>query len=193
MPRLLRFMIRNAADSPEIVGGTIRRASSPPGNFSTLMTSAPISASSIEHAGPAMTCDRSITFRPASGPFSFCPVTVAIPLPFSVSSLQAILPFPSPPAKYQSVAYQGLAPGNAAKSVEGFAITAQENGTACAANCDFELPGEGPRHRAGHICTARFFGTITALIFGGWKSPAGGDSTVRIKTMSKVEPGTVCD
>jgi len=46
------------ADSPELVAGTTGCVVPPV--ISTLMTSAPISRSSIEHAGPAMTCDRSI-------------------------------------------------------------------------------------------------------------------------------------
>ena len=45
MPRLLRFIIMKAADSSPIFGGTERRESSPPGIFSTLITSAPRSAS----------------------------------------------------------------------------------------------------------------------------------------------------
>ena len=49
----------------------MRCASSPPGIFSTFTTSAPMSASSMVHAGPAITCERSITFSPASGPFRF--------------------------------------------------------------------------------------------------------------------------
>ena len=66
MPRFERFIIRNAADSVPTVGGTERRVSSPPGTFSTLMTSAPMSASMRVQVGPAMMCVRSTTLRPAS-------------------------------------------------------------------------------------------------------------------------------
>ena len=69
MPRLLRFIIMKAADSPSMSGGRKRRASSPPGIFSTLTTSAPMSASMTPQAGPAMICANSITRRPVSGPF----------------------------------------------------------------------------------------------------------------------------
>ena len=69
-PRLLRFIIMNAADSPSISGGRVRRVSSPPGTFSTLMTSAPMSASINPHTGPAMMCANSMTFKPARGPTS---------------------------------------------------------------------------------------------------------------------------
>src|SRR6185503_9537831 len=61
-----------AADSPLIVGGVKRRVSSPPGIFSTLTTSAPMSASSIPQVGPDMMCASSITRRPASGPSIIC-------------------------------------------------------------------------------------------------------------------------
>jgi len=52
MPRLLRFIIMNAADSPAIAGGKKRLESSPPSIFSTLMTLAPISASISPQTGP---------------------------------------------------------------------------------------------------------------------------------------------
>ena len=68
MPRLLRFIIRNAAVSSPSFGGIMWRLSSPLGVFSTLMTSAPISASISEQVGPAMTCVKSITFKPVNGP-----------------------------------------------------------------------------------------------------------------------------
>ena len=70
MPRLLRFIIRNAADSSPILGGAVWRVSSPCGTFSTLITSAPMSASMSVHVGPAMTCVRSTTFSPANGPMA---------------------------------------------------------------------------------------------------------------------------
>ena len=73
MPRLLRFIIMKAADSPSIVGGIERRLSSPSGMRSTLTTSAPMSASMSVQVGPAMTWVRSITFRPSSGPISTSP------------------------------------------------------------------------------------------------------------------------
>ncbi len=68
MPRLLRFIIRKEASSSPIFGGTECRVSSPFGDFSILMTSAPMSASIRVQVGPAMTWVRSTTFRPASGP-----------------------------------------------------------------------------------------------------------------------------
>ena len=63
---LLRLMPRKAADSPLMKGGPMRRESSPPG-FSTLMTSAPMSARSMVQKGPAMTCVQSRTVTPSSG------------------------------------------------------------------------------------------------------------------------------
>src|SRR5687768_1292475 len=68
MPRLLRFIAMNAADSPFTLGRSIKRVSSPPGMRSTLTTSAPRSASSMPQVGPAMICASSRTLRPASGP-----------------------------------------------------------------------------------------------------------------------------
>ena len=68
MPRLLRFIIRNAAVSSPSFGGIMWRLSSPLGVFSTLMTSAPMSASISVQVGPAMTCVKSITFKPVNGP-----------------------------------------------------------------------------------------------------------------------------
>ena len=47
MDRLLRFIARNAADSPLMNGGPMRRVSSPPVGFSTFITSAPMSASNM--------------------------------------------------------------------------------------------------------------------------------------------------
>src|SRR5215470_17435132 len=44
IPRLLRFIIRKAAVSSPIFGGTMRRVSSPPGIFSSLTTSALMSS-----------------------------------------------------------------------------------------------------------------------------------------------------
>src|SRR3954471_3735156 len=67
MPRLLRFIIRKEAASSPIFGGTEWRGSSPFGDFSILMTSAPMSASIRVQVGPAMTWVRSTTLRPASG------------------------------------------------------------------------------------------------------------------------------
>ena len=68
MPRLLRFIIMKAADSPSMSGGRKRRESSPPGTFSTLMTSAPMSASISPQVGPAMMWASSMTLKPDSGP-----------------------------------------------------------------------------------------------------------------------------
>ena len=67
MLRLLRFSVRNAADSPSMNGGPYRRVSSPPLGFSILITSAPISASSIVQNGPANIWLKSTTRIPASG------------------------------------------------------------------------------------------------------------------------------
>ena len=49
-------------------GGSIRRVSSPPSAFSTLITSAPMSASMRAEVGPAITWARSMTRIPLSGP-----------------------------------------------------------------------------------------------------------------------------
>src|SRR5688572_33491379 len=68
MPRLLRFITRNGAEAPLILGPPKPRVSSPPGSFSTLITSAPKSASIIPAVGPAMICASSSTRMPASGP-----------------------------------------------------------------------------------------------------------------------------
>ncbi len=68
MPRLLRFIIMNALDSPLTSGGVKRRVSSPSGKRSTLITSAPMSASSMPAVGPDMMCATSMTLSPASGP-----------------------------------------------------------------------------------------------------------------------------
>ncbi|MNP44110.1 hypothetical protein D3C76_1379580 [compost metagenome] len=54
MPRLLRLTTMNEADSPLAMIGEKRRESSPSGTFSTLTTSAPMSASIIPHTGPDM-------------------------------------------------------------------------------------------------------------------------------------------
>ena len=61
MPRLLRFIAMKEADSPFTEGRSMRRVSSPPGTRSTLITSAPRSASIIPHVGPAMICASSRT------------------------------------------------------------------------------------------------------------------------------------
>src|SRR2546423_5808742 len=68
MPRLLRFIAMKAADSPATEGRLIVRVSSPPGSFSTLITSAPMSASSMPQVGPAMICASSTTLMPVRGP-----------------------------------------------------------------------------------------------------------------------------
>src|SRR5262245_6492195 len=68
MPRLLRLTAMKAADSPFTAGRFMRRVSSPPGTRSTLITSAPRSASSMPQVGPAMICANSRTLTPASGP-----------------------------------------------------------------------------------------------------------------------------
>ena len=54
-PRLLRFIIMKAADWPSIEGVRICRLVSPISVFSTLITSAPMSASIRPHTGPAIT------------------------------------------------------------------------------------------------------------------------------------------
>jgi hypothetical protein len=64
------IIIMNAADSSPIDGGTLRRVSSPPGTFSTLITSAPMSASIKVQVCPAMMCVRSMTLSPASAVMS---------------------------------------------------------------------------------------------------------------------------
>ena len=63
--RLLRLSATKLTLSPLRIGG-VARAMSPFGG-STLMTSAPMSASSVPHNGPAMKLASSITLMPASG------------------------------------------------------------------------------------------------------------------------------
>src|ERR1041385_3810630 len=79
IPRLLRFIIRKAAVSSPILGGIMWRESSPSGFFSTLITSAPMSASISVQVGPAITWVRSMTLSPASGPAGGCGAAMAIP------------------------------------------------------------------------------------------------------------------
>src|SRR3546814_671314 len=66
-PRLLRFIIAKAAESPSTALPK-RRVSSPPGTRSTLITSAPMSARSCPQVGAAMMWLISTTFRPCSRP-----------------------------------------------------------------------------------------------------------------------------
>src|SRR5262245_37409762 len=63
--RLLRLSAAKLTLSPLRIGG-VARLMSPPGG-STLMTSAPMSASSVPASGPAMKLASSMTRRPASG------------------------------------------------------------------------------------------------------------------------------
>src|SRR2546422_7261277 len=65
MSRLLRLMTRYAADSPSLWGGHVRD-SSPEPRSSTLITSAPRSASSMPQKGPARTREQSMTRTPSS-------------------------------------------------------------------------------------------------------------------------------
>src|SRR3989475_211079 len=64
MPRLLRLITRNAADSPSLCGGHVRDSSPLPVS-STLMTSAPRSDSSMAQNGPASTREQSTTRIPS--------------------------------------------------------------------------------------------------------------------------------
>ena len=68
MLRLLRFSARKPAANRSDSREPIRRVSSPPPGRSILITSAPMSASSIVHIGPAMICVKSRTLTPASAP-----------------------------------------------------------------------------------------------------------------------------
>ena len=61
----MRFSAVKLTLSPFRIGG-VARLMSPPGG-STLMTSAPMSASSVPHSGPAMKFANSMTRMPASG------------------------------------------------------------------------------------------------------------------------------
>ena len=63
--RLLRLSAVKLTLSPLRIGG-VARLMSPPGG-STLTTSAPMSASSVPHSGPAMKFASSMTRIPASG------------------------------------------------------------------------------------------------------------------------------
>ncbi len=69
MDRLLRFTARKPALSPSMNGAAFR-VKSPPFGFSTLMTSAPRSASSIPQNGPAMKFVSSRTRIPSSAYFA---------------------------------------------------------------------------------------------------------------------------
>src|SRR5882672_1115569 len=64
MPRLFRLKSRYAAASPSLCGGQVRDSSPGPVS-STFTTSAPRSASSAPHQGPAMTRERSMTRMPS--------------------------------------------------------------------------------------------------------------------------------
>jgi len=61
--RLFLLMLKKAADSSFMNGGPIFLVSSPTPGFSTLITSAPISANSKVQKGPAIIWVRSITFK----------------------------------------------------------------------------------------------------------------------------------
>src|SRR5437879_7050338 len=67
----------------------MRRVSSPPGIFSSLMTSAPMSASMSPQVGPAMTWHSSITLRPASGP-CLAPMSAALELRLGLGEERAV-------------------------------------------------------------------------------------------------------
>jgi hypothetical protein len=69
MPRLLRLSTMNAADSALDRGFRVASRVVATGSFSTLMTSAPMSASSIPHVGPAMICASSMTLIAVQRPF----------------------------------------------------------------------------------------------------------------------------
>src|SRR5206468_9407398 len=62
-----RLVARKVMPMPWWNGGPCVRSGSPSPGSSTLTTSAPRSASSIEQYGPAKTRVKSITFKPASG------------------------------------------------------------------------------------------------------------------------------
>ena len=68
MLRLFRFSARKPPAMSWVRREPMRRVSSPVPGRSTLMTSAPMSASSMVHMGPAMICVRSSTLTPTSGP-----------------------------------------------------------------------------------------------------------------------------
>ena len=72
MPRLLRFIMAKGADSPSVKGPLLRMLS-PSGSRSTLITSAPMSASNCPQVGAAMTWLISITRVPQSRPLSSSP------------------------------------------------------------------------------------------------------------------------
>src|SRR5215472_6097842 len=66
--RLFLLIARKYVETPSsVTGGTQERVSSPAG-LSTLITSAPRSASSIVQYGPASTREKSATSSPDSGP-----------------------------------------------------------------------------------------------------------------------------
>src|SRR5215470_12883175 len=112
MPRLLRLIAMNGADSPLIVGGTIRRESSPCG-FSTLITSAPISASKSPQNGPDITWVISSTRIPSSADFIFLACMPASPSnPFVDPPLggPALFAPPLSPPKHGWTFFQKRAP-----------------------------------------------------------------------------------
>ena len=90
-PRLLRLSIMNAADSPSKSGGRKPRVASPSVTGSTLITSAPMSASIRPHVGPAMMCANSTTRRPVSGPPRLGGLIALLTLEPRVASLQKSL------------------------------------------------------------------------------------------------------
>ena len=117
MPRLLRFIIMNAAASPSIVGGTERRVSSPSGIFSTLITSAPMSASISVQVGPAMTWVRSITFRPSSGPIGASNCAAALRLTVRMPSTKLSFPAARPSASLVRSARASAVPRHDGRSI----------------------------------------------------------------------------
>src|SRR3546814_6758926 len=81
-----------AADSPAMSGGSMRRVSSP-ASFSTLITSAPMSASMRPQTGPAMMCASSTTRQPARGPPA---ISAALPVRLALGEegLEALAELP---------------------------------------------------------------------------------------------------
>src|SRR5688572_15673647 len=83
---LLRLMARKYADSPPArKGGPISRMASPPPGSSILITSAPMSASSMEPYGPASIRERSSTRIPSKSFIRSGPLPPCTPFPAEVA------------------------------------------------------------------------------------------------------------
>ena len=88
--RLLRAITFHHSDLPSFIGVQWRIESPPPGN-STLITSAPKSASWVAASGPAIIVPASITRSPFKGPCSAAFGSVNAALACAVMSVSSVL------------------------------------------------------------------------------------------------------